>query len=71
MQERSPLSDPLAVQLNACRCAPALGVPNRGPPEADELLARAGFVQNTDYKWPHGAAPVAASPAGGGNGARL
>lgn len=50
----------------------------RGPPEADELLARAGFVQNTDYKWPHGkhgAAAAAASPSGGGgggaNGARL
>ncbi|KAL4419711.1 hypothetical protein ABPG75_006809 [Micractinium tetrahymenae] len=47
---------------------------SRGPPEADELLARAGFVQNLDYKWPHKAAAAASSPGGAGgngNGARL
>ena len=34
---------------------------SRGPAEADELLARAGFVKNKEYKWPH--------KAGGGTAA--
>lgn len=25
----------------------------RGPEEADELLARANFVKNREYRWPH------------------
>ena len=36
---------------------------SRGPSEADELLARAGFVKNRDYKWPHKAGGGAAEAA--------
>ncbi|PSC70121.1 glucose-6-phosphate 1-cytoplasmic isoform [Micractinium conductrix] len=44
---------------------------SRGPEEADELLARAGFVKNLDYRWhdaPAGAGKSGAASFGGGAG---
>ena len=48
---------PLLHQVDAGR-VPLHPYPygSRGPAEADELLARAGFVKNREYKWPHHAA---------------
>ena len=43
---------------------------SRGPAEADELLARAGFVKNVEYKWPHVEAGHVNS-MGSGDSARL
>jgi glucose-6-phosphate 1-dehydrogenase len=36
---------------------------SRGPPEADDLLARTGFIKNMEYVWskPSQAAPAAAT----------
>lgn len=44
-------ADTAAAAAHVSRCPTCPTPACRGPQEADELLARAGFVKNADYRW--------------------